>query len=347
MKVLNDIELKALLTKLKSKFALANHTHTGYAASTHSHDVVSTTAAGFVPKGGGTTTKFLRDDSTWAVPVTIDWDFDDSSGNPVANSVIEAALSNKANKTLATTSANGLMSAADKKAINNWQTILQGGGNTEIHLIDSVGVDVYIETPTTIYLNAGRSIQATADLHVEGKVTSDASDYAKCYEWLDGNTGNEDRRGLFVSLEGEKIRYANAEDDFILGIVSAAPGFVENAYESEWHGKYLKDIYGKHITKAVEVPESTDAEGNIIPSYIKTEYVINPDYNEDEEYIPRSKRPEWTYVGLTGELVARDDGTCEVNGYCRPKEGGIATKSDTGYRVIARLDESHIKVLIK
>jgi hypothetical protein len=49
---------------------------------------------------------------------------------------------------------------------------------------------------------------------------------------------------------------------------------------------------------------------------------------------------------MLGKLVVIDDGTCEVNGYCKPKNG-TATKSDTGYRVLARLDETHIKVLMK
>ncbi len=423
MKVLNDTELKALLTKLKSKFALANHTHAGYANSTHSHSVVSTTAAGFAPIRGNTTTKFLRDDGTWAVPpdtkVTVDKDFDDSSNNPVANYVIDAALNKKANKTLATTSAMGLMSAADKKIIdyfridsrNNVTTnptygnlmvvpgtnddyntelaswVLNGENCSVLHYEDKktasnstnfivyhpktkrvqfpTGVEIsnlysagelYIRSNATdIWIDFGyddynfntASATFSHPLHVEGKVTSSGSDYAKYYEWLDENPDNEDRRGLFVTLEGEKIKTANAEDGFILGVVSAAPGFVENAYEKEWQGKYMKDIYGERITQETEVPESTDAEGNTIPATIKTEYVLNPEYNEDEKYIPRSQRSEWTYVGLTGELVVRDDGTCKVDGYCKPSEGGIATKSERGYRVLARLDDTHIKVLIK
>ena len=49
-----------------------------------------------------------------------------------------------------------------------------------------------------------------------------------------------------------------------------------------------------------------------------------------------------------GKLVAVDDGTCQVNGWCTVGEGGKATHSDarTSYRVMARLDETHIRVLI-
>ena len=51
---------------------------------------------------------------------------------------------------------------------------------------------------------------------------------------------------------------------------------------------------------------------------------------------------------MIGKLIAIDDGTSEVNGYCYPSSDGIATKSSdkTRYRVLSRIDESHIKVLI-
>lgn len=52
-------------------------------------------------------------------------------------------------------------------------------------------------------------------------------------------------------------------------------------------------------------------------------------------------------VQLTMEIVAIDDSTCEVNGYCYPKENGIATKSDKGYRVMKRLDDTYIQILLK
>ena len=50
---------------------------------------------------------------------------------------------------------------------------------------------------------------------------------------------------------------------------------------------------------------------------------------------------------LVGKLVAVDDGTCEVNGYCIANNEGKATKSNNGYRVLARLDNNHIKILVK
>ena len=173
------------------------------------------------------------------------------------------------------------------------------------------------------------------------------ADYAECFEWFDGNTENEDRRGLFVTLEGEKIRTAKPTDDYVLGVISVTPLIVGDTQSETWKDMYKTDIYGAPIIETKEVEETTDERGHVIPAHTSTQFVVNPDYDPDREYKSREERPEWGTVGMFGKLVVRDDGTCEVNGYCKAAEGGIATKADTGYRVIARLDDTHIKVLIK
>ncbi|MFE4403911.1 peptidase G2 autoproteolytic cleavage domain-containing protein, partial [Bacillus subtilis] len=64
-------------------------------------------------------------------------------------------------------------------------------------------------------------------------------------------------------------------------------------------------------------------------------------------YIPRSQRPEWVAVGLLGKLLVRDDGTCEVNSYCKSNDEGIATKANQGYRVLERTGPNQVLVLVK
>ena len=51
---------------------------------------------------------------------------------------------------------------------------------------------------------------------------------------------------------------------------------------------------------------------------------------------------------MMGKLVAVDDGSCVVNGWCKVGMGGIAVHSSarTPYRVMARLDDTHIRILI-
>ena len=177
---------------------------------------------------------------------------------------------------------------------------------------------------------------------------SSGADYAEYFEWQDGNENNEDRRGLFVTLDGDKIRLANGNDDYIVGVISANPSVIGDVQSENWHGMYKKDVFGQPLTETVEVPESTDEKtGEVIPAHTATFFVVNPDYNPDEEYTSREFRKEWACVGLMGKLIVVDDGTCEVNGYCKVTDGGKATKADTGYRVMKRLDDTHIQILYR
>ena len=50
---------------------------------------------------------------------------------------------------------------------------------------------------------------------------------------------------------------------------------------------------------------------------------------------------------MLGKLAVRDDGTCKVNGFCTCKDGGIATASEKGYRVIERVTEDVIKIIFR
>lgn len=189
------------------------------------------------------------------------------------------------------------------------------------------------------------------------------ADFAEYFEWLDGNPNNEDRRGRIVTLDGDKIRFATAEDDYLLGVVSGSGCFIGNSQSEDWQGKYLKDVFGKIIVKEVEIPEETVEEktvvagedGNpvehietkVIPAHTVQQLAVNPDYNPEQEYVSREFRKEWSAVGFHGQIVVVDDGTCKVNSYCKPSVDGIATSAESGYRVMTRIDDTHIKVLVK
>lgn len=174
------------------------------------------------------------------------------------------------------------------------------------------------------------------------------ADFAELFEWADGNPNNEDRRGLFVTLDGEKIKLANTDDDYI-GIISGSEAFIGNSASEEWHGKYLTDVFGTKLSQSIEVPAQIDEKtGKVIKeACTTTQYVLNPDYDPDEEYVMRENRKEWGTVGMLGQVVVVDDGTCVVGGYVKPSTNGIGTSSDVGYRVMKRIDENHIKVLVK
>lgn len=159
--------------------------------------------------------------------------------------------------------------------------------------------------------------------------TATGADFAEAFEWIDGNPNNEDRRGLFVTLDGEKIKLAT-KNDYIAGVVSAAPTVVGDAHTDDWQGKYVTDVFGARVleNEAWKLSDGFDKA-------------------KDDNYTSRLERPEWSAVGLVGKLVVVDDGTCQVNGYCYPSEKGIATAAESGYRVMARIDKNHVRVLLK
>jgi hypothetical protein len=174
-------------------------------------------------------------------------------------------------------------------------------------------------------------------------------DYAEYFEWFDGNTNIEDRRGYFVTLDGMKIKKAN-NSDYILGVISGMPSIIGNS-DKEWNGKYICDEFGSYIYEEKEVEEEVIIDEKTGVTETRKSHgkfhIVNPDYDPTKKYIHRSDRPEWDAVGMLGVLAVRDDGTCVINGYCQVADGGIATKSDTGYRVISRVNDHIVKIIFR
>lgn len=196
-------------------------------------------------------------------------------------------------------------------------------------------------------------------VYASGNYNASGADYAELFEWLDGNPNNEDRAGLFVTLDEDKLRIASPYDDFILGVVSGNPSVVGDVHDDQWKGMYLYDIYGRPLYEDVEVPdevmEHPDPEHPgetiievIVSAHTETRQKLNPDYDHTKTYIPRTERPEWAAVGMMGKLVVRDDGSCKPNGYATIGDGGYATVTTerTKYRVMQRLDATHVQILI-
>lgn len=194
------------------------------------------------------------------------------------------------------------------------------------------------------------------ETYAKAAYNSTGADYAEFFEWLDGNPETEDRRGCFVTLDGDKIKIAN-HDDYILGIISGQPSVIGNADE-DWMGRYILDEFGSFITEEFEYEEKTHEtvieeetnEPKVVEKVVLktgTKYKENPDYDNTRAYTQRQDRPEWDAVGMLGVLHVRDDGTCKVNGYCAVSDGGIATAAETGYRVIKRVNENVVKIIFR
>jgi hypothetical protein len=192
--------------------------------------------------------------------------------------------------------------------------------------------------------------------YAKSALTTTGADYAEYFEWADLNKNNEDRRGYFVTLDGKKIKLAEP-NDYILGIVSGQPSVIGNGDE-DWLGRYMFDEFGAFIYEDFEYEEEVPVNvvdentGKTVVEMQKVtkigkKYKENPDYDPTQPYIQREDRPEWSAVGMVGVLSVRDDGTCQVNGYCKVANGGIATASDTGYRVIERVNDHIVKVIFR
>lgn len=177
----------------------------------------------------------------------------------------------------------------------------------------------------------GNAMYATSlgDIYIAGNYNTMGADYAEYFEWADGNPENEDRRGMLVALDGDKIVPADGYD--IFGAVSANPSVVGNSAVLNWEGKYKRDVFGCTV-------RNKDGEP-----------ILNPDYDPKKKYIPREQRPEWAAVGLVGRLIVIDNGSCKAgewvvgnNGYAFPSLVG-----KTNVRCLKRIDDMHVEVFIR
>ena len=205
-------------------------------------------------------------------------------------------------------------------------------------------------TGTSARTNAFR-VTAAGAVYGLSSYSSSGADYAEMWEWADGNPNNEDRRGKFVTVdENNKIRIATADDEYILGIISATPCVVGDVQSENWREMYLKDVFGQLIVKKVDVPEHIDEEtGELVKAHTEEQWVLNPEYDPTRPYVSRDERKEWAAVGLMGKLVVIDDGTCVAGRYCKLTGNGTATASTdkNDWRVLKRMDSTHVQILYR
>lgn len=123
----------------------------------------------------------------------------------------------------------------------------------------------------------------------DGSWTGGGADYAEYFESLNGSTLEH---GVCVVLDGAKVRVFDANidtKDAIIGVVRPknAACMVGNAAWNKWENKYIKNAFGGY---------ELDDNGH---------RKLNPDYNPDLKYIPREDRPEWSLIGLLGQIEVK------------------------------------------
>ena len=91
----------------------------------------------------------------------------------------------------------------------------------------------------------------------DGSWTGGGADYAEFFEWADGNPAGEDRRGLSVVLDGDKIRQAQ-DGEQPIGVISANPSVIGDGDIDRWKGKYLRDDFGAFLWEDYEALSWTE-----------------------------------------------------------------------------------------
>ena len=178
-------------------------------------------------------------------------------------------------------------------------------------------------------------VRGDGEVGADGSVSGGGVDYAEYFEWKDGNSSNEDRIGLTVKLDGNKIVLSSDSDNAsdILGVISGKPAVVGGAADLKWNNKYLVDDFNRYIWEEYTSTEWTEIKivkgvkqenyfsyetdripsDVTVPSDAKVVSVdgngeklmrrkLNPDYDESKTYVPRRDRKEWDAVGLLGQL---------------------------------------------
>ena len=182
-------------------------------------------------------------------------------------------------------------------------------------------------------------MRGDGEAYCDGSWSGSGADYAEYFEWADGNPNDEDRRGIAVVLESEKIRPAvNGEDPF--GVISGRPAVVGDTDIGRWKQKHLRDDFGSYVLEPYTVTEweaqevDVLGEGDTETTYKTVQHSyesdkipeditvpedvttlnedangasferrkLNPDWNSETEYVSREDRPEWDTVGLMGKV---------------------------------------------
>lgn len=231
-----------------------------------------------------------------------------------------------------TGNSSAILAGSNNLVAHNYAVAMGGGSKTRGNLQLVIG-----NQPTLTANVANNRIRLDA---VAGSGVATAgfavgvADFAEYFEWQDGNINNENRLGYFVSLIDGKVKIGNTN---IIGIVSSAPGFLGDAAELAWGNMYSKDEWNREIfitytkyswindnkevvifedesgRKMTQFPNpgyplglnyNGDVPSSATTSTFKTPK-MNPDYDPNSDYIPRSERKEWIPIGLLGKLHVR------------------------------------------
>ena len=222
---------------------------------------------------------------------------------------------------------NYASNASYTSSVHQWDTIKAGNSNFMVWVVrTNVGGSIDTEL----------NFNGAGAMSIDGTLSENGADYAEYFEWKDGNSDSEDRVGITVKLDGDKIVPSTSDDNasVIIGVISGKPSVVGDSAWNKWKNKHETDDYGRYIWEEYTVTEwtipATDTEKEVNHTY-PTDYIpsdltvpsdatviskeedgtnlmrrkLNSSYNPSTTYIPREQRPEWAAVGMMGKLRIR------------------------------------------
>ena len=282
---------------------------------------------------------YIGDKEISGSDITIDDTLSDTSTNPVQNKAVKQAIDNKADKTVATTSADGLMSAEDKGKLDNADNtyaLKAKYGDTTI--------DVGRKTNTTVGSRStaeGSGTTASGDYsHAEGYYTTASNTYSHaegCGTTASGDSSHAEgyyttASGAFSHAGGSNTKalhdnevaygkYNESKDDTVFSVGDGtADDARHNAFEITTSGGKLHD---KDIatTDLIPIIKSINFSADTTDGYIWTgiafpKYVIGVDLGHFDIIVQFYKgnhadagRAEWAM-----KFFSMNDMTTPLNG---------------------------------
>lgn len=161
--------------------------------------------------------------------------------------------------------------------------VVVGGGRDikdRVFVVGGGEGDIYgnVITPFNLF-----SIDNIGNVFAYGRYYTGGADYAEYFESLSGLSLEI---GTVVGLKEGKIYPIEYDNDIPIGVISANPNLVGNAYEEEWHGKYKRDDYGRILYEDVEIMEE-ELVYVIHREEVKTLIMRDNKWYEKSEYVDK------------------------------------------------------------
>ncbi|WP_239748948.1 MULTISPECIES: peptidase G2 autoproteolytic cleavage domain-containing protein [unclassified Mammaliicoccus] len=296
-KYANQADLAGKLYKIMPSVAKG-----GFSGGTTGGGAIARRSAVIASTGGS----YAHSDRSWLAGV---------GANSHAYGSRSAVINSLESETLPGSYCQTIVNSRGVKSPGNYHFLLGYGAN---------GAD-YANTSIDMFTISG-------NIKTKGSVSSGQNfgDYA---EYFESQSGQAIPNGTIVTLDGRYVRKAQINDKPI-GIISGTAGVILGDQMFHHKDKFLKDEFGVTLTEW-QTKEWQDDEGNWYSEEVEIP-IPNPDYIEfEDEYIPRSERPEWNVVGLVGQVFTRFKGELKPNDYIKSDNGvGVRDNVNGYYRVL-------------